>query len=346
MTKPHISLLIPDLFACIDKAQSSVPRLKALETLLARADRSTAEPKSYYPCISELMGLECESKHIPVAAVSRYADSGLKDQRVWMHVDPVYIEADKDRLILRGNSMLDLDTDESSTLLQGLNDLYAEDGWQFESYNNERWYVSLTKLPASSFHSLSDARGRSVEPFMPSGADQTHWHRFINEVQMYLHAAESNQQRLEQQQYPVNSVWCWGPGQLPDSIISPWQAVYTDEPFCKGLAMLAGVLVYSPPPRVESVIEENSSDQINRLVVLSPDEADMLSMDTRHHTDRLIKLETAWFKPLLQALKQGRIASLGLQTCEGHCYRLKKLGLSKIWRRRRKIRPLSSARPR
>jgi hypothetical protein len=341
MTTQYISLLIPDLFECISKVQRPIPRLAALETLLARADQLVDSADAYYPCVLNQFDLKVEPDTIPVAAVSRYADSGYKDDKVWMHVDPVYIEADKDRLILRGNSMLEVDKVVATGLLQELNTLYAADGLQFESFYPERWYVSLPQQPESRFYALSEALGRSVEPFLPKGEDQTHWHRFLNEVQMLLHAAEVNQQRAKHNQYPINSVWCWGPAKIPEQVGAHWDTVYSEEPFAKGLAMLADVPVYSVPSSAESVIDMlYATDTVNEghtLVVIEPSEEDILSVDTRHHIDKLSMLEKNWFEPLLQALKKNHIASVSLLTCNGVQYRLEKHCLRRFWRKRKKI---------
>jgi hypothetical protein len=341
MTTQHISLLIPDLFECISKAQQSIPRLAALETLLARADQHVDTADAYYACACEQFDFEVDSNAIPVAAVSRYADSGRKDDKVWMHVDPVYIEADKDRLILRGSGMLEVDKAESTALLQELNTIYAEDGWLFESFNAARWYVRLPQQPGSCFHDLGEALGRSVEPFLPKGADQTHWHRFMNEVQMLFHASEVNQQRAQQNQYPINSIWCWGPGEIPEQVSADWHAVYAEEPFIRGLAMLADTPVYSVPASAETVIDKASAtdivNEVHMLVVIEPSEEDILSTDINHHLDKLSMLEKNWFAPLLQALKQNRVASVSLLTCNGVKYRLNKHHLRRFWRKRKKI---------
>ena len=42
------------------------------------------------------------------------------------------------------------------------------------------------------------------------------WYRLINEIQMFMHGHEINQKRLENGLLPINSLWCWGGGQLPE----------------------------------------------------------------------------------------------------------------------------------
>jgi len=77
-------------------------------------------------------------------------------------VDPVYQQMDINHATLADQSLLNLDSDEATALLQTLNDQFADDGLRFESDHPLRWY--------------REARG----------------------------------------ELPVNSVWLWGEGQLPE----------------------------------------------------------------------------------------------------------------------------------
>ncbi len=316
-----------------------MPRLAALQTLLARADQQVGTAKPYHACVADQFELQHDADSIAVAAVSHYADSGRKDDKVWMHVDPVYMEADKDRLVIRGSDVLELQRSEVDALQQELNNLYADDGYRFEAYAGNRWYMCLQQRPKSRFHAMDEVLGRSVEPFLPQGADQTHWHRFMNEVQMLLHASAVNQQRVGQDQFPVNSIWCWGPGKMPEQVRGHWHAVFSDEPFVKGLALLAGTTVHSMPASAEALLDKaavtDKSSEVHALVVIEQSEEDMLSLDSHYHIDKLSKLENNWFAPLLRALRQRRIASVSLLPCNGVTYKLKKNHLWRFWRMRR-----------
>ncbi len=341
MTTVNITLLVPELFKGLGSDSNQLPRYEALETLLARSDHIKTTADSYCACVLQQFKLDTELNTFPSAAISRYADSGCKDDRVWMHVDPVYMQADKDRLILRGNQMLDLDKASADALLMELNALYAEDGYLFECYYPHRWYLRLPQVPLSRFQSLAHVLGRSVEPFMPEGEDQTHWRRFMNEVQMLLHASEVNQQRFEQQQYPVNSVWCWGPGEIPESLPSTWDAVYTDEVLVKGLSLLSDTQAYQLPESATGLLQHWQSHctkpESHVLVVLEQAEEAILSLDMNSAQEKLQHMEQHWFKPILEALKKNEIASINLLACNGMQYQLNKKQLRRFWRQRKKI---------
>jgi len=341
MTKQHITLLIPGLFDSIAMPPRAMPPLVALETLLARADQHEGLADSYNTCVLEHFDIGADRDHIPIAAVSRHADGGDRDGHIWMHIDPVYLNADKDRLILQGGQILEMDFAEAGTLLQELNTLYADDGWYFEAFHQNRWYARLPQEPLSSFHALSDVLGRSVEPFLPRGEDQTYFHRFMNEVQMLLHASTVNHQRAQQDKHPINSVWCWGPGKLPQQVHCDWHCVYANEPYVKGLAMLADTPVHAVPASADHIIAESmggdADSEHHMLVVLEPSEEDMLSLDSGHYLEKISMLEERWFAPLLQAINTRRLASISLLGCDSVRYQLGKHQMRRFWRKRKRI---------
>lgn len=339
MTKQHITLYIPGLFDSVAMRPSEIPQLMALETLIARANRCHGSETSYYSCVLEQFDTDIDRDAIPVAAVSRYADGGEKDGYIWMHSDPVYLNADKDRLILQGSEILELDMSEVNTLLQELNTLFADNGWYFEAFHNNRWYVRLPQKPQSDFYHLTHVLGRSVEPFLPRGTDQIDWHRFLNEAQILLHASSVNHLRAQQNKRPINSVWCWAPGKLPEQMRSYWDSVYADEPFVKGLAMLSDTPVHTVPVSIRSILDEwsDADTDHNTLVVIESSEEDILSLDSDHYLEKILMLEQRWFAPLLQAIHDKRLTGISLLTGHGECYQVTKNNLRRFWRKRKRI---------
>jgi len=344
MTTSHITLVIPGLFDSLSRQNQVMPRYNALEMLLAKSDKSLYEADSYHDYILKQYQVELKTAGC-VAAVSRFADSAYLDNNLWMQLTPVFLNADKDRLILQGQSMLSIKQREADKLISELNDCYKEDGWRFESYDPERWYVSIDKHPDSLFHGYFDALGRNVEHYLPRGKDQTEWHRVVNEIQMLFHASEVNQVRIENSHYPINSVWCWGIGEIPQSVNSHWHMVYTNDVFCKGLAMLSHNPVFDLPEHAD-VLQKNilsdagvkqDHEELQNLVVLQQSEEDCLSLDFSHYTKRISELEENWFQPLLNQLKQGLCASITLIACNGFSYRIEKKHLRRFWRRQKPI---------
>jgi len=336
----HITLIIPGLFDSLSRQNREMPRYDALETILAKSDQQVSGITSYHDCILKQFDIEFDVAGC-IAAVSRFADTNKQDDKVWMVATPVFLNADKDRLILQGQSMLSIKQGEADKLVNDLNDCYKDDGWLFESCHPERWYVSLPELPVSQFSHYIESLGRNIEPFMPKGSDQLHWRSVINEMQMLLHASDVNQQRLEVSDYPINSVWCWGDGKLPKSVKSQWDSIYTNDVFCKGLGMLSETVVNELPIHADKIIENNqmkkNTNESHKLVIMQQNEEDILSLDFEYYIQRINNLEQNWFKPMLDKLKNGDISSLTFLACNGFCYQLKKSHLRRFWKKRKSI---------
>lgn len=317
-----------------------MPRFEALEVLLARAEQTRLEKTSFHECIVQQFDVNAKTPEC-IAAVCRYADSGKRDNKIWMCFSPVFLHADKDRLLLQGQSMLAVTEQEAARLIGELNSLYKEDGWLFESHHPERWYASIDSLPDALFSHYLEVLGRSIESFLPQGQERIEWHRVVNEIQMLLHASEVNQQRLEKSCYPINSVWCWGGGQLPDTVRSDWNAVYTDDIFCKGLVQLAGGVAKALPEHVDELFDAvqqcEPGKEMHQLVVMQQTEEDILSLDFTRYLQKLASLEDKWFKPLLRQLGNGRCKSLTLLAGNGIKYYLEKKHLRRFWKRPKAI---------
>src|SRR3546814_19166238 len=63
----------------------------------------------------------------------------------------------------------------------------------------------------------------------------------IGEAQVVLHNQPRNAQRAEQGRPPVNSLWFWGGGVLPDAVRSPHAALHSGDEIALALADAAGI---------------------------------------------------------------------------------------------------------
>ena len=125
--------------------------------------------------------------------------------------DPCYLHADLDRVLLF-NDDLALTDEESTALIAEIQPLLTEFGGELSQYQADKWLLNLETMPDLSFSALPDVNGRSVDKFLPVGADRRDWIRLWNEIQMQLHNAEINQQRLAEGKLAINSLWFWGAG--------------------------------------------------------------------------------------------------------------------------------------
>ena len=188
---------------------------------------------------------------------------------------------------------------------------------------------------------LAQAVGRSIDDILPRGADAPFWRARLNEVQMLLHGHAVNAHRESAGELPVNSIWLWGGGCMQAPAGAPFNALWSADPFARGLAQATHVAAHKLPGNATELLRASAGTGV-QLIVL-----DALCVPDRYGDayawrTTLARLEREWFAPLLEALRQERIGMLSLhglgpkgtlsvETTRGD--------LRRFWRR---VKPLAS----
>ena len=227
----------------------------------------------------------------PMAAISRQSEVGDAAGRTWLRADPVFIRPEMmgARLMAWGN--LGLSAEDAEALLKPLRPVFGDAGFQISASANERWHVSLpieTRLP--DFPAPIDALGGDMMAYLPEGNEARRWRALANEAQVILHNHPLNSTRAAAGQPPVNSLWFWGGGKLPDSVRTNFQSVINADDELLALAKLAGVR-------------------------LAPAEAGSTLLDLRRDRDWAL-VETGAIAPGLSGLKR-RYAQVVLDFADG-----------------------------
>lgn len=174
------------------------------------------------------------------AALTRVVDSGIEDARLsgWLRADPAYIRPDINGARLLGiGDALRLDQVDVDAFLPALRPLFGDDGFPLDAPHPGRWYLRLpreSKLPA--FAAPADALGDDVFEHIPAGAEARRWRVLSSEAQVVLHNHPRNAVRVAAGKPPVNSLWFWGGGVLPDAVSATTPTVYSNDPLVQGLA--------------------------------------------------------------------------------------------------------------
>ena len=124
-------------------------------------------------------------------------------------------------------------------MLPALRPLFGDAGFTLDAPTPSRWYLRLpreAKLPA--FASPEDALGDDVFEHIPDAAEARRWRVLASEAQVTLHNHPRNAQRIAAGKVPINALWFWGGGLLPDSIASGLPTVYSDEVLLHGIARI------------------------------------------------------------------------------------------------------------
>lgn len=331
-----VSLLIPGLFGPTS-ANARVwegTGLPALEQWLTRAALVPMRSVGFERSLFEWFGVDMsDNDDPPAAAVTRQWDRADAGHDYWLRADPVHVRADRDRLVMLGNTALAIAAHEQTQLTAELNDLLCEDGYEIDAVNPHRWYLRMNDDPHVSTTPLGDVIGQDVLHCMPQGRDARRWRSLLNEVQMILHASQVNQLREAARQLPINSLWFWGGGRLPSFPTATWSHVWSNEALAAGLAALTQVPCASLPADVDEWLQEDTPGA--QLVVIDGAREAARVGDVEAWRAFLHALHEAWLAPLYDAVKRRRVAQATLCAADGRAFRLDARAARRWWVRAR-----------
>lgn len=256
----------------------------------------------------------------PVAALTRSQDANDAASAQWLRADPAWIRPDINgaRLFACGDGM-HLSREDADALLPALRPLFGDAGFPIDAPAPSRWYLRLpqgTALP--SFQEPEEALGTDlsdalVESGRGTDAAVRRWRALLNEAQVVLHNHPWNARRAAAGKPPVNSLWFWGGGMLPDRVATTHAQVASDDVLLRALVANAGLAPLAGGPRFAAMAGE-------------------ALFDLREARD-LAALDRDWLQPALDALHRGGLRQLRLDFADGAGYRLVPAQRWRFWRR-------------
>lgn len=341
----HCHLLIPALFPPASRTPGNDPlhgaSAPALETLLARARRSAAPEGGAEAWLVQRFS-PTPPGELPCASLALLADGVEPGIHYWLHADPVHLSIERDQLVLTEASAFPLERREADALVDSLNAHFSRDGLFFAAPRPDRWYLRLEQPAAIATRPLFEAAGRGIQALLPTGRESGRWRALLNEIQMLLFGHPVNLAREQRGVAPVNSVWPWGGGFLPENLRRPFDSVRADTPLARGLARSAG-LAERPLPGNGTLWMEQCGEG-NHLAVLEALRGPAAYGDAQGWRAGLASLERDWFAPLKGAVENGSLVLTLLAPLETEtlAFRVTRSGLWHLWRR---ARPLHRYRP-
>jgi hypothetical protein len=329
-------LLVPSLF--IEPLQGDGYqnlRSPALEALLCRAESRPIQATHYYQWLGHAFVLD----KLAVAPITLQADGHEPGSAYWLRADPVHLRIQRDEMFLFDAQAAPLNQIEADAFCITLNHHFERDGLQFIAAAPDRWYTKLDSEPELTTTMLDQASGNSIDSLMPAGAESPLWRQRMNEIQMLLFEHPVNVARESRRELPINSVWFWGGGFMPQSIRSDYTQVMSDEKFARGLAQAARVDGQTLSANNMQLPSHGSN---KKLIIIKKLYNSMLYGDLAKWRDAHEQLDTEYFAPMLAALKSGAINSLTIIDPNNYKPRefvITKNSLRKFWCR---AKPLGS----
>ena len=245
---PRLTLLLPTR-----ERLRGQPLPKDFGKLLARSDRVAAEAGSKPQLQRHVQAIPA---HVPVAPITRHLDAPGAEQQAWLRADPAYVQADINGGRMLACGEMGLSRDECEALVAPLRTLFGDDGFPISAPVPSRWYLMLpreSKFPA--FDPPEDVLGDDLEPHLPQGDAGRRWRRLLNESQIILHNHPLNAQRIAQGKPPVNSLWFWGGGVLPEFVRFEGR-VFSEDVLVRGLLKIAKATPQPVPARYDSSLRD------------------------------------------------------------------------------------------
>jgi hypothetical protein len=304
----HLTLLLPPLRYLAQETRSG-----DLAFWIARCDRLADAAPGRETMLRE--SFEFIGTQIPFAALTRSLDSADAASALWLRADPAWVVADAVTLRLLACGNMDLSPSDSEQLARSLKPLFGDAGFPLEATTPSRWYLrcpSGATLPA--FSTPQAALGDDVARHLPEGDAGRRWQHLLNEAQVILHNHPLNAERVRRGMPPVNSLWFWGAGMLPDWVRTTGSVVVSSDQIVHALSRLAKVPVVNEVADTLATATADSHILIDADVPAGP------------------VLESAW-QPVQRALTARAISELRLSFASGERYRYRHIHRWRFWRK-------------
>jgi len=311
----------------------------ALDCLLSRSRQHAESGRDLASTLGRLFGHGVAAdREIPAAALTWLADTGQSSGAWLMRADPVHLRADQSCLRLFDSHSFTITREEADALVAAFNAYYRDAGLMLAAPQPQRWYLSLPQPPALQTLPPDRVAGQDIDPCLPRGTEAARWHALLNEIQMLFHSHPVNAAREQRGAPPINSIWPWGGGCLPEQRQPRVARLLAEHPLAQGLARHAAIPVAGPPATLDELLAGPGEGRT--LLVDDRLEWPVHYGDIDAWLDGLQALEAGWFVPLLAALRGGALASLEIHPCNGRGYQATRGGLRRFWKR---VRAFESA---
>jgi len=288
---------------------------------LRYANRVKTDVYELEPVLAECLGLPASQK---LGLVHAYVEDPPSDGASHLLCQAVHLKPD-----MRNAIVLPLDDEgetrkDISIIIKDLNDMFKVD-YYIKSVSDRLWVIHLKHYEAPDYypHYLS-VLGKKADQYLELSKQNLSWYRLINEIQMFMHAHEINQKRFEAGLLPINSLWCWGGGRLPELRSNDFHW-YTSDELLKRYADKLGIL--------NSSLEAFADDEVrNNSVCIELSILEALKTDRGENLVRLLgRIERQLFKPLVQRVKSRR-CSLRLRACYRYDFVLSPYSALRFWK--------------
>ena len=196
-----------------------------------------------------------------------------------------------------------------------LTNTLALEGAAHGVFSNSVLPWGATRLARPGSGAPDAALGEDLLDHQPDGPEGRRWRALLNEMQIVLHNHPWNAQRVERGLVPINALWIWGGGVLPDRVAADAGLACSDDDLVRAAMQLAG----GKATRLPSGFAGTEAGAI-------------VLHDLRGSRD-LAAMQRNWLIPAADAVLSGALDTLVLDTADGSRLRIAKAQRWRFWRR-------------
>jgi hypothetical protein len=338
----ELVFILADFFSAADaeadrSAGAGLPALPLLETLFARAHRSTLQSDWRGWLAARAAGApagrtlpDASLAQTVAAAFSTDAPAAQASGGLWL-ASPVHYFAGLDSVFLHASGLLSLAAAEQEMLVADFERVFRGSPWTLRSIGRREL---LLAGPAIATGGADPAQFAGCDPSagLPSGLGAAALRGLGAEMEMWLYEHPLNLERRGRGELPVTTLWLWGAQQNPGlpataGLQPPTHAqlphLYGSDTYAEALWRLQGGAARPLPAAFDAAAIVPGADAIFVYSLLQP----------QGLSAALLQFEQSWLPGALRALRGRRIAVLRLLVGT-QLYTLRWLDLARLWRRR------------
>jgi len=198
------------------RAASATLQLPHLQALLHKAGGQklhTGSAESLTPLAEHLASDQAYPDGlVPWAAWLAQASGLYQAGQHWALISPCHLQIHSDHVAMHDPGLLQLNEDESRTLLAAMQSYFKEDGIALHWHSAHTWLAQGPVFQGLASASLARVGGEPIDPWIPRQPAAQGLRRLQNEMQMLLYTHALNDARSARGQAPINGFWISGTG--------------------------------------------------------------------------------------------------------------------------------------
>lgn len=228
-------------------ALPGIDDLPALRRWLAHGDRLPDLADARGTALRECFRFPGDA--LPVAALRHHCHAEDAKSGTWLCADPAWVRSEATGARLMACPIDDVSATEAAELAAVLRPTFGDAGVPLVVDTPSAWCVRLERgTPLAGFTDPRNALGVSLLDCLPAGEAGRKWRHLFNEAQVALHAHPVNAARAAAGRRPINALWFWGAGSLPDPVDTGLRCIASADDVLRGVAKMAGAACVEPSP--------------------------------------------------------------------------------------------------